>query len=108
MIGVSRRGRVPVGAYSFDAANGLLKHVVATSGAVNISAFRAYFLLPEADAAGSKTIETTFAEDSPTAITLPEAQDAETVWYTIDGQRLSGRPLKKGVYIMGGKKYVVK
>ena len=108
MIGVCRRGRVPVGAYSFDAANGRLKHVGANSGPVNISAFRAYFLLPEADAAGSKTIDAIFGEEAPTGITSPDADAAEGEWYTVNGQRLPSRPLKKGIYIYNGKKYVVK
>ena len=29
-------------------------------------------------------------------------------WYTLDGRRLSGKPTAKGVYIVGGKKIVVK
>ena len=29
-------------------------------------------------------------------------------WYTIDGQKLSGKPAKKGVYIYNGKKQIVK
>lgn len=30
------------------------------------------------------------------------------VWYTIDGCRLSGKPVRKGVYLNNGKKVVVK
>jgi hypothetical protein len=29
-------------------------------------------------------------------------------WYTIDGRRLSGKPDAKGLYIVGGKKIVVR
>lgn len=29
-------------------------------------------------------------------------------WYTLDGQKLSGKPTKRGVYIYNGKKAVVK
>ena len=29
-------------------------------------------------------------------------------WYTLDGRRLSGKPTKKGLYIMGGKKKLLK
>ena len=29
-------------------------------------------------------------------------------WYTIDGRRLSGKPTKKGVYVVNGKKVVMK
>lgn len=30
------------------------------------------------------------------------------VWYTIDGRRLSGKPTQKGLYIVNGKKVVIK
>jgi hypothetical protein len=30
------------------------------------------------------------------------------VWYTIDGRRLSGKPTKKGLYIVNGLKVVIK
>lgn len=30
------------------------------------------------------------------------------VWYTLDGQKLQGRPTTKGVYINGNRKVVVK
>ena len=30
------------------------------------------------------------------------------IWYTIDGQRLSGQPSKRGLYIVDGKKVMVK
>ena len=29
-------------------------------------------------------------------------------WYTIDGQKLSGKPTKKGIYIQNGKKRIIK
>ena len=29
-------------------------------------------------------------------------------WYTLDGVRLDGKPTKKGLYIHGGRKVVVK
>ena len=34
--------------------------------------------------------------------------DAKSVWYNVSGQKLNGRPTQSGVYIMNGKKYVVK
>jgi hypothetical protein len=30
------------------------------------------------------------------------------VWYTIDGRRVGGKPTQKGLYIMNGKKVVIK
>jgi hypothetical protein len=30
------------------------------------------------------------------------------VWYTLDGRKLDGMPTKKGIYINGGRKVVIK
>ena len=37
--------------------------------------------------------------------TIESQSDA---WYTLDGRRLSSKPTKKGLYLQGGKKIVVK
>lgn len=29
-------------------------------------------------------------------------------WYTVDGVKLNGKPMRKGVYIFNGKKVVMK
>ena len=34
--------------------------------------------------------------------------DGNEAWYDLKGQKLSGRPVKKGLYIMNGKKVVIK
>ena len=34
--------------------------------------------------------------------------DINVRWYTLDGRRLSGKPMKKGLYIKNGDKIVVK
>ena len=39
---------------------------------------------------------------APTAITQPEA------WYTISGQRITGRPSRPGIYIIGRRKVAVR
>ena len=48
-------------------------------------------------------------EDDETSINeeLKEKNDkiaTDESWYTLDGQRLNGRPARKGLYIMNGKK----
>ena len=47
-----------------------------------------------------------------TSLDMPEGTQnnglTEYDWYTIDGRKLEGRPVKKGVYINNGKKVVVK
>ena len=48
-------------------------------------------------------------EASTTAITLPEADTtADDTSYTLNGQRMSGRPNKAGIYIHKGKKVIVR
>ena len=48
-------------------------------------------------------------EASTTAITLPEADTtADDTFYTLNGQRMSGRPNKAGIYIHKGKKVIVR
>ena len=39
---------------------------------------------------------------APTTITQPEA------WYTISGQRITGRPSRPGIYIIGRRKVAVR
>ena len=52
-------------------------------------------------------------EGTPTGIKSVEnnhmAESLETGnWYTLDGRRLSGKPTKRGIYIVNGKKVVIK
>ena len=51
--------------------------------------------------------ETTAVESEKVTVN-GETFAAATVWYTIDGRKLSGKPTKKGLYIYNGKKTVVK
>jgi hypothetical protein len=44
-----------------------------------------------------------------TAISLtPTLSEIEGVWHNLQGLRLDGKPTKKGLYIMNGKKVVIK
>lgn len=54
-------------------------------------------------------------DDETTAILAPplieagsSVADGEAVWYSLDGRRLSGKPVKKGIYVRNGQKYIVK
>ena len=42
------------------------------------------------------------------AIDTEEADDGNATWHTLDGRRLEGKPVKKGVYIKDGRKYIIK
>jgi hypothetical protein len=74
----------------------------ATSG--SIPAHRAYLVL--AEPAGARL---SIFEENVTGIdTATESQLTGKDWYTLDGRKLSAKPTKKGLYIMNGKKIVVK
>ena len=59
----------------------------------------------------SARLSIVFDDDVPTAISAIStsgADMAEGAWYTIDGRRLSGKPVKAGLYIQNGKKVSIK
>lgn len=49
-----------------------------------------------------------FGDQDVLSIDEIQSLDAKSVWYNVNGQKLNGRPTQSGVYIMNGKKYVVK
>lgn len=50
------------------------------------------------------------AEAGPTAISAPATEEADGSedWYTLGGQRLGSRPVRKGIYVRQGRKVVIK
>jgi hypothetical protein len=80
----------------------------------NINGFRAYFQL-KGDAATARTFRMDFGTGETTAIDGAEANSSLftlhpscSEWYTLDGRKLSAEPTQKGVYIVNGKKIVIK
>ena len=73
----------------------------ATSG--SIPAHRAYLVLEQA--AGARL---SIFEEDVTGIEATTKSQQTGNWYTLDGRKLSAEPTKKGLYIMNGKKIVVK
>ncbi len=69
---------------------------------------KAYLLL---DGGAAPASELTMAFDDETT-GVAEMEDVrgkmEDVWYTINGVKLNGKPTKKGLYIVNGKKVVIK
>ena len=81
-------------------------------GEVTINAFRAYFKLNDITAGDLNPArpyvlnvddETTSVDSLP----LNYGRLADS-WYTLDGRRLSSKPSKSGLYVVNGKKVVVK
>jgi hypothetical protein len=82
-----------------------------------IGAQRAYFKIGDtAQLTRSLTGFTIdFGEEETTGILEAEANSSLftlhsslSEWYSLDGRKLNGQPMKKGVYINGGRKVVIK
>jgi hypothetical protein len=75
-----------------------------TSG--NINGFRAYFQLLDANAR-SFVLD---LDDETTGLEMMSDGRGKMsdVWYDMQGQKLQGKPTAKGVYIVNGKKVVIK
>ena len=65
-----------------------------------IKGFSAYFTLPD----GTETA-TILLYDDPTGISKnPKNFDYSKSWFDLNGRKLSGMPIQRGIYIMNGKK----
>lgn len=73
-----------------------------------IAPYRAYLTHNEVSSGASYSL--VFIEDDPSHISTIHAPlpMGDGNWYTLDGRRLSGKPTTKGVYIVNGRKVVVK
>ena len=76
-----------------------------------IEGFRAYFQLNEALSARSVVMDFDDSETTGISEKIKAKSDkfaATEGWYTIDGRRLQGEPTQKGLYIVNGRKVIVK
>ena len=82
--------------------------VTATIGAADatVTAFRAYFDLGGAHA---RQFVLNFGEETNAVFDLNNKEERRNnSWYSLDGVKLDGEPTKKGLYIYGGRKVVIK
>ena len=86
---------------------------------VTLNACRAYFQLNGLVAGGQsepnsiRSFNLNFGEDNETMGIFTTTNDrnntnSDRAWYTLDGRKLDTKPTKKGVYIFGGRKMVIK
>ena len=77
---------------------------------VQFGAFRGYFEIDLGDNTdGVRTLNINFAEDDAQGITsISRSDDDNTVWFDLNGSRLSGKPTARGIYINNGHKIVIK
>ena len=74
-----------------------------------IAANKAY-LKGLAPATGAPRLTLEFLDDATdiAAITSKPADANRNSWYTLDGRKLQGAPAKKGIYLLNGKKVIVR
>lgn len=76
-----------------------------------VDAFRAYFE-PTSTAANASMLMMAFGGNNGGGTTglgvIDRPSESNRGWYSLDGQKLNGQPVKKGIYIVNGKKVVIK
>ena len=74
----------------------------------NINAFRAYFQL-DGSISSARSFVLDFGDGETTGLTpVPSPRGEGSEYYSLDGRKLQGTPTAKGVYIVNGKKVVIK
>ena len=85
---------------------------VGNNGTVTVGAFRWIMRVENkygSTPAYARSMVFIDGEDGTTAISLtPTLSEGEGAWYTLDGRRLQGMPVQRGIYINKGKKIVIK
>jgi len=75
----------------------------------NINGFRAYFKLKDEVASQARAFRMSFDDDATgITIVLSDEPTTDSGTYTLDGRRIEGQPTQKGVYIVNGKKTIIK
>jgi surface protein len=84
------------------------KMFVPVSGAGTIAAHRCWLELNNPSAARSLVIIGNELTSISEELRVKSEEFAAAQWYSLDGRKLDKQPTKKGVYIMGGRKVVIK
>ena len=83
-----------------------------TLGFYRVAANKAYLHIPGSSPAKFYVIEGLFDTNTTTAIsnvsTADHSAGEEGSYYTLTGIRLNGRPTHAGIYVLNGKKVIIK
>ena len=84
-----------------------------SKSARTLKCFRAHFWVkPNGTSAGARMINLDFGDGETTSLNeelrVKNEEFATAQWYTLDGRKLTGVPTQKGVYIVNGKKIIIK
>ena len=75
-----------------------------------LKCFRCHFYVPTNGGQQAHSIEVDFGEGEATSVASMEdgRSKMEDVYYTLDGRKLEGKPTAKGMYIVNGRKVIIK
>ena len=73
-----------------------------------LKCFRCHFYVPTNGGQQAHSIEVDFGEGEATALSEELRVKSEDVYYTLDGRKLEGKPTAKGMYIVNGRKVIIK
>ena len=79
----------------------------ASSGS-NMLGFRAYFHILDSNIANARAFTMSFDDATGITTVLSDEPTTASGTYTLDGRRIEGQPTQKGVYIVNGKKTIIK
>ena len=80
-------------------------HFVKAEAGAEVRAFHAYLKVASSSVSDYRVV---IGEDDTTGISLSQETVKADAWYTIDGQRLTGRPSLPGLYIQNNHKIIVR
>ena len=86
-------------------------HTLSAAGVMGAN--KAYLQIPTADyntaMSASAPLRFVFEDEDATGIAEVKTVEAtDDAWYTLNGVKLNGQPTEKGIYILNGKKIVIK
>ena len=70
-----------------------------------LSAYKAFLIIEENNA---KSFTMTFEDGTTGIIALDTTDNQDDAWYTVEGIKLKGKPMRKGVYLHNGKSIIIK
>ena len=79
----------------------------ASSGS-SMPGFRAYFHILDSNIANARAFTMSFDDATGITTVLSDEPTKVSGTYTLDGRRIEGQPTQKGVYIVNGKKTIIK
>ena len=84
-----------------------------SAGPRTLRSFRAHlWVKPNGTAQAARYISIDFGDSETTSLSeelrVKSEEIATAQWYSLDGRKVAGQPTQKGIYIVNGKKVIIK